>query len=118
MGRGARSSRLEGLLLRVVHVVLVVGAVQVLSVPAPSAALAEPVTDAKRIRRGYARGEVMHGHDAAGARLCGEVRKLGEPGRLGVKADKAETNVSLRGVQRVGSRGADGHAETLHLVSA
>jgi len=57
---GARTARLEGSGLRVSDVVLVVGRVQVLAVPAG--------------------GETVVGHDAVGARLRREVDGLGSPG--------------------------------------
>jgi hypothetical protein len=57
--------------------------------------------------------KVMNGHDAAFARLGWEIWKLGETCVLIGQTNKAKSNVLLCSVERVGSRTADSHSETL-----
>jgi hypothetical protein len=83
----------KGFVLRVEHVVLVVGAVDVFAVPAA--------------------GEVVHRHDAAFTGFRGEVGELGEASVFIAEAHEAEADVLLGGVERGGGRGPHGHAEAL-----
>jgi len=90
---GAFSGNGEGLPGRVVHVGLVVGAVEILAVPA--------------------RGEVVDRHDTTLAGFGGELGELGEPSELAVEADEAKSVVILRRRQRVCARRTNRHAEAL-----
>lgn len=78
---------------RVVHVVLVVGRVEVLAVPA--------------------RREVVDRHDARRARLLGQLGRLGEPRHDVLQARVPEPRAGGRGR----ARAADRHAEALRVWS-
>lgn len=63
--------------------------------------------------RGDVRGEVVHGHDTAGAGAGRQFGGLGKACHYVLEADVAEADVALRGGGVGGGWVADGHAEAL-----
>lgn len=59
---------------------------------------------------------MMHRHDAALARLSGEIRKLGESRALILQADEAKADMPLCLVQGICGWATDGHTETLTYI--
>lgn len=108
----------EGFFGCVVHVILVVGRVDILAVPASGCWRIRLVSVLHTVRiGGCLRWEVMHSHDAAFAGLGWEIWGLRETSVLVLQTNKAKTGVLLRVFYSVGGGRSHGHAEALRMLA-
>ena len=113
MGGRACTTSCEASWLSVVHVGLMVRAVEVLAIPASTQGQRLASSAQQVWGKGYLRREVVDSHYSARAGLSGELHRLG-PSRIDIiQASVAKTRVALSAVDGIGLWTAHRHSETL-----